>query len=1016
MTEPALTVPPIEAARRFAALSGPFDPVDALPRTLAHAPQEAVLVASQLAWVCDTSPTETPGKWLLRTAERRDILRDLSTAGQLVASISARRSRPTDQPTRDLLDALLDEGEFAHGAVANAIRSPDSREHLERLIVTLDRAGGLARAYMLLAEARSALSQLQRDEHWRSIARQGVFGREAEAKTISVWLANNIEKPPVQALYVQGLPGIGKSLLLDDSVRRAYAHQKPIVIRLDFDRSGLDVLDLVGLTMEVARQTADQTGSEPLLKERLRAASLDSRPREGTTSALRSRVPLDLVAEIGKVVRSKKRPVLVLLDTLEMLRARGETHPRTLFQWLDDLVLGGVRPMRVLAAGRGGALDASPARIGKPIALDGLPEPAAGEMLAALNVPAEYRNEVIAVADGNPLVLRLAAALVLKGGGDTLRGKQGNSLSASFLYRALISRIADPELKRIVHPGLVVRRINAEVIRDVIVPKLGLKPVSEAASEALWRDLERLDWLVEPDPNSPKFLRPRGYLRPVLLPLIYKDQPVSSGKIDAAAAAWFARRPEPWCQIEASYHRLQMMRRQPSSPPLVERDIALQFDTDMLADLPAAAQNLVHSARGERSMQYRASSGGDGDDAGLARELAGVVERQDWIEGEYIIQRAIDTGSIGARSQAADTIREFWWRSGRWLRARQMLRDRDLLASGDDDIRILPPGPALARLEMRAEFQPLKLQRWLREDSANGPYAAGLVMTSPDGVGKFGALGYLLETGGARQWRPLHELKSDPVAIAVTYWADQPDPRILDTFVEANSRLQARNAGLTDLPPDDPAGAARLLAVFNPYVPMAINQSIHREKDWIAASAKAADDWLSRRDALLPWDAIPGLPSGQGHPVLGVASLGLFAEWAQAIAFIKDDSDMRLVGRSAEAWRRTAAGQWRYGRPPPPWVGAGAIDATMSQRLSALLADRDPVAAAFLQLGLWSSHPDGSGEEVWKRIRGRVQRAAEQTGTDTKGAPVRCLELLLQRRMPSAFAPAAATLGILRKA
>jgi hypothetical protein len=68
-------------------------------------------------------------------------------------------------------------------------------------------------------------------------------------------------------------------------------------------------------------------------------------------------LPEVLVTKLGEAVTASGRPVLVVLDTLEVLRGRGETHPASLFAWLDQLLDRGVRPMSVLAAGRGDALD-----------------------------------------------------------------------------------------------------------------------------------------------------------------------------------------------------------------------------------------------------------------------------------------------------------------------------------------------------------------------------------------------------------------------------------------------------------------------------------------------------------------------------------------------------------------------------------------------------------------------------------------------------------------------------------
>jgi hypothetical protein len=38
------------------------------------------------------------------------------------------------------------------------------------------------------------------------------------------------------------------------------------------------------------------------------------------------------------------------------------------------------------------------------------------------------------------------------------------------------------------------------------------------------------------------------------------------------------------------------------------------------------------------------------------------------------------------------------------------------------------------------------------------------------------------------------------------------------------------------------------------------------------------------------------------------------------------DSNLALVARSAEAWRQTVAGRWRYGAAPRGWRGSPRLD------------------------------------------------------------------------------------------
>ena len=132
---------PIDRARCFAALSGPFDPVEAFAPRAEGKSEDVAVVASQLAVMCDTHPQGAEGKWLMRTSERRDILKMLRDDNALDDYIAARRGA-ADAETGDLLDAILGNGLFAPADIEQAVASLESRGLIERIVVAVDRGRG----------------------------------------------------------------------------------------------------------------------------------------------------------------------------------------------------------------------------------------------------------------------------------------------------------------------------------------------------------------------------------------------------------------------------------------------------------------------------------------------------------------------------------------------------------------------------------------------------------------------------------------------------------------------------------------------------------------------------------------------------------------------------------------------------------------------------------------------------------------------------------------------------------
>ena len=74
------------------------------------------------------------------------------------------------------------------------------------------------------------------------------------------------------------------------------------------------------------------------------------------------------------------------------------------------------------------------------------------------------------------------------------------------------------------------------------------------------------------------------------------------------------------------------------------------------------------------------------------------------------------------------------------------------------------------------------------------------------------------------------------------------------------------------------------------------------------------------------------IKSSSSSSLADISGLGLFAEWADATGFLQRSANLRMIGRSAERWRQTVGGRWRYGRPPSRWVGQSVLDVTLLEK------------------------------------------------------------------------------------
>lgn len=415
--------------RRFAALSGHFDPqeaLDAVPDLDGGDTEAVVALAADLAATCDTQAGRR-GTWLMRGPERRAELASLSGPGALRAQVDwRRRTGQVTRETRDLLDALLGANGFDVAGLRGLTSGAAPRDRIERAAVALDRAGGLAPAGEVLGTLRATLTRDDNRARGAGLLADGFVGRTAELDAIAAWLASPAPPGPVTALFVSGRPGIGKSTLLEQAVRQA-TDRPWIVVRLDFDQAGLDVRDWIGLTVELGRQIAAEIGepANDLRETRLVASAATVAPSVKGES--REQLPGALAGSLAEHLRLARRPLLLVLDTLEVLRGRGETHPQRLFGWLDAIVGAGLAPLKVLAAGRGDALDSAPGRVARRASLD---EQTIAELpAAARDVVRRVRGERSSTgrptrhADGADLDVATGEFEALVGRGDWTEGR-----------------------------------------------------------------------------------------------------------------------------------------------------------------------------------------------------------------------------------------------------------------------------------------------------------------------------------------------------------------------------------------------------------------------------------------------------------------------------------------------------------------------------------------------------------------------------------------------------------------
>ncbi|MEU4196386.1 ATP-binding protein [Kribbella sp. NPDC026611] len=1019
----------IEQARLYAALSGPFDPVQAVrsvEQVEAAGPSELTAIAAGLSQACDTILSAVTGQWLMRGVERQRILNGLP-ADQVRSEVARRwDTAADDQPTRDLLSAIQAVGIFAADAVATAVAratrpAPDRedgrgavREVLERIAIGLGRAGPLAPQYQEVPRVKAALTHLDLVESATANRDRGFFGRDAELAQIIRWLDQVVTQRPLKALYIDGLPGIGKSALLEEVAARLLGQDDDwVVVRLDFDRAGLDVLDLLGLTLEVARQVSAQVpGAEQAIQH-----ARDRAARELSLKGGRKGSPEDLAAVLANALSSPPRRMLLLLDTLEVLRARGETHRDRLFFWLDDLAGSLGVPLVVVGAGRGEALNSIFDRVEERIPLTGLDDVSANQLLHRLEVEPGSWSAVRAAADGNPLALRLAAKFTNEHGPRALAKARGRGeLAVPVLYRAILSRLDNDALKKLAIPGLVVRRINADVIREVIGPQVGLKDLTRGQADELFQALAGQHWLVQPDAVAIGFVRHRADVRQMLLSPMYDAEPAKSARIDRAAARWFGVRSEGWAAVESAYHQLQLMRRRTAVPP-IDPAVLAQLDLPTIEELPEVAQDVVLQSRGERSTSFRGEVAQAGRPLGgnAVAELRAMNERSDWLEGNYIYDRAYAGAAFDPTSPDANPAVTFLWRSGRWREARGLLErqggwDRAGAPGREGRSPFVPEDntsflDTICRLELGAELSFDACVEALVEDPAVGRSAMSLAMESTASGLASAALRFAFQRAGIEFQRTIKQY--DVAANATTWWEQGIRTTVFSGENPGWERITGRTGPLEVSGADPSVVTARAFAVLTPFTDLVATMSQLPGHEYFSRWATSVGRALDELGYLAPQGSEPWHNRGSVQPPQALADMGLLAETIGAAAYLHEDPDLRLVAQAAERWRRTTAGSWSY-RSTKPTAWARPVDVSIADRVEGLRDGSDSYARAEAQLEAWC--PELRADDVLELLRRRAPKIYSDAGQVARKDVMGAAALLLRRNVPSAFVPPFAVL------
>ena len=468
-------------------------------------------------------------------------------------------------------------------------------------------------------------------------------------------------RPGLLRITAQG--GLGKSTLMAKFVLdHAMGQVRPFpFVYLDFDRASLQPRDPRSLLAESVRQIRLQFPDRADVCNAL----LDGMALEQAGQGAPSFDPYaGFQALIQQVTHKGRRALLLVLDTMEVVQY--DPHAlQGVEAFLRGLGHADLPQLRVVAAGRAGMASLGRAlggdkAISGPLPLKSFSVDDAARMANTLGRslmgaswnPAWAKlivgSETSAPERREPLSIRVAVEL-LRDPSVTDRealaaeiGELGEGAHESFvarLYqRRVLEHVQDEDVRRLAWPGLVVRRVTVEIVRDVLAARCGVDP---GRAQDVFDKLAREVWIVDREGDA---LVHRRDLRARTLPLMRRYRPppnaerASFDEINAAAVDYFAALAPSSAAHRAEwiYHRL------------LGGEDAVSVDADWTAEMSDLLSRAVEDfGRDSTAGRYLA--------ARTARRLMAPSRISDlapWLALEHLARTAPELGGAGDLSEA----------------------------------------------------------------------------------------------------------------------------------------------------------------------------------------------------------------------------------------------------------------------------------------------------------------------------------------------------------------------------
>jgi len=536
-------------------------------------------------------------RWTLKPGPRRAALARLGTEENIKAALECNPHRVKDSVQRTFEDYLF------HRA------TPMQEQDVQQLLVTLQVSEWLNGLVPEVPDPNLVRGLIETENllaPFRFLVGDTFRGRQAELKRLSEYVGvietGTVVKRSldyffgrsVKLLVINGPGGIGKSTLLSKfildhvefiggSTPKASVINGDVqdirfpFVYLDFDRPSLTAEEPITLLIEATRQLEVQFPEARISLQKVREswlrriASRSPRKRSGTGPREVARVDnrdlfFDQFAEEIRFLTLQNKPLLLVLDTFEEVQYRSRAFVEEIFSFLREL-RARIPNLRAVISGR------AQVESSDLIETENLPlskfdsEIAQGFLMSHGISEPELAKQVAEQVGGTPLTLKLAVELLRRESAgtsgikdlkvrDSFLRRLGDEAIQAQLFTRILSHIHEPEIVKLAHPGLVLRRVTPDLILQVLAEPCGIKVETPQRAKELFDLLAKEISLVTR--TGAEVIVHRPDLRSVMLEPLKKNKPEAVKAIHRRAIAYYMEFDDDVSRAEEIYHRLSL--------------------------------------------------------------------------------------------------------------------------------------------------------------------------------------------------------------------------------------------------------------------------------------------------------------------------------------------------------------------------------------------------------------------------------------------------------------------------